>query len=158
MKEIVIVSVGVGVLHAWVIPVICVHFLGEFAELMQPDVQLKEPPYLLPMPKPQPSTASRHGWCHIQLQQTTQSWNLLVWKVPLALTSLFLFAEESSALFQNPFPFSAVPSSQHLSSSSSSSSWSSDWLSKTRFLYVTSTWPFGSYRQSLDHSKRQIQK
>jgi hypothetical protein len=25
-------------------------------------------------------------------------------------------------------------------------------------LYVTSTWPFGSYRQSLDHSKRQIQK
>jgi hypothetical protein len=26
------------------IPVICVHFLGEFPELMQPDVQLKEPP------------------------------------------------------------------------------------------------------------------
>jgi hypothetical protein len=25
-------------------------------------------------------------------------------------------------------------------------------------LYVTSTWPFGSYSQSLDHSKRQIQK
>ncbi len=44
MTEIVIVSVW-GYVACMGIPVVCVHFLGEFAELMQPDVQLKESPY-----------------------------------------------------------------------------------------------------------------